>query len=70
MALIKQEQIDFWNNKEFVFENFYSVDPESGNCEINLSKTKFNYVHYLKILIHLELEKNKISQPSFQDSEL
>jgi hypothetical protein len=59
--IILPQFVEFWENKQFVFENFYQVDPETGYGEIGIARTRFNHAHYLKILI--EMERVKLSSP-------
>ena len=68
MPNITQEMLDFWDEEHFNFENFYSIHPVTGMRCVGLSRTKFNYIHYLEYLLHLE-RKKKANQPSSLDSE-
>ena len=64
MQFITQQQIDFWNSPEFIFEEFYTVHPVTGIKCVWPSRTNFNYIQYLKVLI--ELERRKIIASSAQ----
>ena len=63
MKFVKEEEIilppfvTFWEKQQFVFENFYQVDPKTGYGEIGLARTHFNYTHYMDVLIAKGVKK-------------